>query len=56
VRVLAFYAHTLEDQPPEKWQRLDEHLRAVAKLAASFAAPFNSAAWGYVAGLWHDLG
>jgi CRISPR-associated endonuclease/helicase Cas3 len=56
VNVDRFYAHTLEDQTPEKWQALDQHLWGVAELAAGFAASFDSAAWGHLAGLWHDLG
>ena len=32
------------------------HLRAVASLAHSFAAPFNAAELAYFAGLWHDIG
>ncbi|GAB4405822.1 MAG: CRISPR-associated helicase Cas3' [Rhodoferax sp.] len=39
---------------------LAQHLRAVAALAAEFAAPFDAAPpcqrWAYLAGLWHDLG
>lgn len=35
---------------------LANHLRAVAKLASENAKEFNSADWGYLAGLWHDLG
>lgn len=35
---------------------LDQHLGAVASLARHFAAPFGSADWGELAGLWHDLG
>jgi CRISPR-associated endonuclease/helicase Cas3 len=56
VNVAKFYAHTLEGEPPEKWQALEEHLHGVAKLAASFAGTFSSESWGYLAGLWHDLG
>ena len=33
-----------------------DHLRAVAKLGESFAASFGADTWGYLAGLWHDLG
>jgi CRISPR-associated endonuclease/helicase Cas3 len=36
--------------------KLEEHLFSVAKLASSFAEKFHSAEWGYLAGLWHDLG
>lgn len=51
-----FYAHTLPDEPPEKWQRLEDHLWNVADLAATFAKPFGAEEWGRTAGLWHDLG
>ena len=32
-----FYAHSLEDKPPEKWQLLEDQLEAVAKMSADFA-------------------
>lgn len=51
-----FYAHSLEGQPPEKWQPLEEHLESVAKMAAEFAKPFESEEWGFNAGWLHDLG
>lgn len=57
-----YYAHTDPNQPgkrPEEgasWQRLDEHLKSTAKLARQFAAAFEAGDWGYIAGLWHDLG
>ena len=59
---MAFYAHSFQKEPPgPKWQLLSDHLRAVAKLAKSFAksarpgdCQFAEAA--YAAGLWHDLG
>lgn len=35
---------------------LDDHLRAVAKLAARHASAMGSADWAQLAGLWHDLG
>lgn len=39
---------------------LEEHLKAVATLAAEFSAAFDSAEpnrrWAYLAGMWHDLG
>jgi CRISPR-associated endonuclease/helicase Cas3 len=52
----AFYAHSKEGEPSEKWQRLDAHLKNVADLAGDFADVFGAKQWGYVAGLWHDLG
>ena len=50
------YAHTLEGASQEDWQPLSEHLDEVARRAAAHAAPFGSAAWGELAGRWHDLG
>lgn len=35
---------------------LVEHLFAVGELARRFADGFGSGDWGYLAGLWHDLG
>jgi len=81
-----FYAHSLENQGPDKWEPLftadcpalkgnhcpacdsldprHGHLNKVAWWTAKFAAemfpsgPDRDAArqWGYLAGLWHDLG
>mgnify|MGYP001557973571 CR=1 FL=1 len=35
---------------------LEDHLRAVAELAARHASAMGSADWAQLAGLWHDLG
>ena len=87
---MPFYAHTLKDQPPEKWEPLftpfgegseecqrdtcvkceameprHGHLNKVAYGTAKFTAemfPKDSLEsksvhqWGYLTGLWHDLG
>lgn len=53
---MKYYAHSLEGQPPEKWQRLEEHLQNVAETAAEFAAVFGAKKWGWFAGLAHDAG
>lgn len=53
---MKYYAHSLEGEPPEKWQLLDEHLQNVANMAAEFAKSFGASSWGHLAGLWHDLG
>jgi hypothetical protein len=47
-----FYAHTLEGEPPAKWQGLEEHLRGVAQRGESLAGEFSGclARW---ASLWH---
>ena len=37
-------------------QSLQDHLHGVACMAGDFAAKFESREWGYLAGLWHDLG
>lgn len=39
-----------------KWEPLDEHLRAVAARAGTFAAAFGLKTWGEAAGLLHDIG
>jgi len=51
-----FYAHSLEGRPPNEWQTLEEHLKNVANMARSFATDFGAGEWGYLAGLWHDIG
>jgi CRISPR-associated endonuclease/helicase Cas3 len=51
-----YYAHTLDRKPPSDWQPLEEHLKNVAEMARLFAKAFGAGDWGYLAGLWHDLG
>jgi len=51
-----YYAHSLEGRPQKDWQKLDEHLRNVAKLARQFAELFGGGDWAYIAGLLHDIG
>jgi CRISPR-associated endonuclease/helicase Cas3 len=51
-----YYAHSLPDKPIEEWQRLEDHLKNVAEMAKGFADAFGAGEWGYLAGLWHDLG
>lgn len=57
-----FYAHTDPENPgllPEnggRWQLLKDHLEQTARLARQFASVFNAGDWGYLAGLWHDIG
>lgn len=52
----AFYAHSKENEPPEQWQKLEDHVHNVASIAAAFAQPFGGEVWAELAGLWHDLG
>lgn len=51
-----YFAHSTENTESDKWQPLDEHLHGVASLSEKFAAKFKSKQWGYISGLWHDLG
>ncbi len=51
-----YYAHTLEGRPQNEWQKLEEHLRNVAKLARKFAEPFGSGDWAELIGWLHDIG
>ena len=53
---MEFYAHTLDGQPSDKWQKLEDHLKQTADLAGKFAESFGCYNWGYTAGLLHDLG
>lgn len=55
------YAHTQTQSdgtpaPESEWEPLERHLREVAEMAGGFAAAFGAREWGYLAGLWHDLG
>jgi CRISPR-associated endonuclease/helicase Cas3 len=51
-----FYAHSLPGRLPQEWQKLEDHLLAVARLAKQFGDEFGAGEWGYLAGFWHDLG
>ncbi len=51
-----YYAHSLEGKLPCEWQPLEKHLKNVAKIAKLFAKGFGAGDWGYLAGLWHDVG
>lgn len=49
-----FYAHS--ENKKGIAQRLSDHLRNVAELAAGFASDFDAAEEAYLAGIFHDLG
>lgn len=50
------YAHSLENEGPESWQTLAEHLGNVASMSAEFADSFGYRHWGYAIGILHDAG
>ena len=50
------YAHTREGRPREEWHGLFDHLEETARLAGQFASGFGAEGWGYLEGLWHDIG
>ncbi len=54
--IMQYYAHTRDGAPQDQWEPLALHLTRVAGLARNFAASFDCGEWGYLAGLWHDLG
>lgn len=51
-----YVAHASVENGTPRYHALDEHLRQTAHDAAAFARTFGAAHWGYLAGLWHDLG
>lgn len=51
-----FFAHTLPGRPTAEWQLLQDHLAAVALLAAQFSGRFGASEWGRLAGWYHDAG
>lgn len=55
---MPYYAHSLENQPPEKWETMAQHETAVASLCAEFLGRIHPdlAPWGDILGRWHDLG
>ena len=44
-----YYAYSLEGEPPDKWQPLEEHLKNVAEMVSSFARAFGVEDWGDLA-------
>lgn len=55
-RFKQFYAHSLPGLSPSQWQKLDDHLKAVADNACEFAEPFGAGDWAWNAGWLHDVG
>ncbi|YBV94245.1 CRISPR-associated helicase Cas3' (plasmid) [Phyllobacteriaceae bacterium JZ32] len=53
---MIYYAHSGSAEDKSDWQRLADHLFAVAKLADSMAASIGLGKAAFLAGLFHDLG
>jgi CRISPR-associated endonuclease/helicase Cas3 len=53
---MKYYAHSTDNPDKSDWQRLEDHLQNVARLASDFAGVFDGKNWGEVAGLLHDAG
>ena len=53
---LGKYAHSLPGRPPQEWEKLAVHLKAVAERSAAFASAFGWQEVGRAAGLLHDIG
>jgi CRISPR-associated endonuclease/helicase Cas3 len=52
----SFFAHSLQDKDTAFWQKLNDHLCAVARLAGERGRKFESEATASRSGLLHDLG
>jgi CRISPR-associated endonuclease/helicase Cas3 len=50
------HARKRDDESWAEPHLLLDHLQDVAQLAEGFAATFGNGDWGFLAGLWHDLG
>jgi CRISPR-associated endonuclease/helicase Cas3 len=50
-----FFSHS-RAETQDAWELLEDHLDDVARRCAAFSADFDSSQWGYLAGLWHDIG
>lgn len=50
------FAHSIQGRPVSSWERLTDHLHAVATIGSNFASPFGAAEPAHAAGLLHDLG
>lgn len=53
---MRYFAHSGSDGTKDDWQRLDVHLKGVARRCADFARPFGIERLAALCGLLHDLG
>jgi CRISPR-associated endonuclease/helicase Cas3 len=50
------FAHSKPGYSTAERHKLEDHLKSTASLAQNFAELWGAGQWGYLAGLWHDLG
>ena len=50
------FAHSKPGCPTGEWHTLEDHLKSSACRAREFADVWGAGQWGFLAGLWHDLG
>ncbi|HNF28586.1 MAG TPA: CRISPR-associated endonuclease Cas3'', partial [Leptospiraceae bacterium] len=53
---IEFIAHVRKENGEWKIHSLEDHLTAVAELTGKFSSKFGAGSFGYLIGLWHDLG
>jgi hypothetical protein len=53
---MIFYAHSRHGSDTARWQRVEEHLEAVAEITSYLAGRIGMSHAGELAGLVHDLG
>lgn len=53
---MKYYAHSINGEPKEKWQSLQEHLENTANLLVEFSQGFCDADYARNLGLFHDIG
>ncbi|MBL8152087.1 MAG: CRISPR-associated endonuclease Cas3'', partial [Blastocatellia bacterium] len=51
-----YLAHVKQSNSTYYVHELSEHLKGTANLASIFASNFGNSDWGFLVGLWHDLG
>jgi len=52
----SLFAHSVRNHSRKEWEKLVDHLEAVASLSGRNASEFAATDWGKTAGLLHDLG
>lgn len=53
---MEFLAHIATQGETFKLQRLEDHLANTALIAKKFSNEFGNENWGYLMGIWHDIG